>query len=158
MLFRSLGKFAAIYISLVLIQVINVWFFIVTAGKIEANIAYDIRKIAFEKLQVLSLSYYDNKAVGWLMARMTSDINRLSETISWGLIDFVWGFTMMICIIVIMFSLNVKLALITLAVIPPLAIISVYFQEKILVAYRKVRSINSRITGEIGRASCRERV
>lgn len=144
---NGLGKFAAIYISLVLIQVINVWFFIVTAGKIEANIAYDIRKIAFEKLQVLSLSYYDNKAVGWLMARMTSDINRLSETISWGLIDFVWGFTMMICIIVIMFSLNVKLALITLAVIPPLAIISVYFQEKILVAYRKVRSINSRITG-----------
>ncbi|WP_077368789.1 ABC transporter ATP-binding protein [Anaerosalibacter sp. Marseille-P3206] len=143
----GLGKFATIYISLVLIQVVNVWFFITTAGKIEANIAYDIRKIAFEKLQVLSLSYYDNKAVGWLMARMTSDINRLSETISWGLIDFVWGFTMMICIVVIMFSLNVKLALITLAVIPPLAIISVYFQEKILVAYRKVRAINSRITG-----------
>ena len=81
------------------------------------------------------------------MARMTSDINRLSETISWGLIDFVWGLTMMISIIVIMFSLNVKLALITLSVIPPLAIVSVYFQEKILTAYRKVRKINSKITG-----------
>ena len=143
----GLGKFALLYACLVLFQVINVWFFITTAGKIEVNMAYDIRKIGFEKLQVLSLSYYDDKAVGWLMARMTSDINRLSETISWGLIDFVWGLTMMISIIVIMFSLNVKLALITLSVIPPLAIVSVYFQEKILTAYRKVRKINSKITG-----------
>lgn len=143
----GLNSFAIKYGILVLIQAINVWFFIAIAGKIEVKMAYSIRKIGFEKLQVLPLSYYDNKAVGWLMARMTSDINRLSETISWGLVDFVWGITMMLSITVVMFSLNMKLALITLSVIPPLAIISVYFQEKILMAYRKVRKINSRITG-----------
>ena len=144
---NGLKTFAIKYGLLVLIQAINAWFLISIAGRIETGMAYDIRKIGFEKLQVLSLSYYDNRAVGWLMARMTSDINRLSETLSWGLVDFVWGVTMMITIIVIMFSLNVKLALITLSVIPPLAIISVYFQQKILTAYRKVRKINSRITG-----------
>lgn len=144
---NGLKAFAIKYGLLVLIQAINAWFLISIAGRIETGMAYDIRKIGFEKLQVLSLSYYDNRAVGWLMARMTSDINRLSETLSWGLVDFVWGVTMMITIIVIMFSLNVKLALITLSVIPPLAIISVYFQQKILTAYRKVRNINSRITG-----------
>jgi ATP-binding cassette subfamily B protein len=144
---NGLKAFAIKYGLLVLIQAINAWFLISIAGRIETGMAYDIRKIGFEKLQVLSLSYYDNRAVGWLMARMTSDINRLSETLSWGLVDFVWGVTMMITIIVIMFSLNVKLALITLSVIPPLAIISVYFQQKILTAYRKVRKINSRITG-----------
>lgn len=143
----GLNSFAIKYGILVLIQAINVWFFIAIAGKIEVKMAYSIRKIGFEKLQVLPLSYYDNKAVGWLMARMTSDINRLSETISWGLVDFVWGITMMLSITIVMFSLNTKLALITLSVIPPLAIISVYFQEKILMAYRKVRKINSRITG-----------
>ena len=143
----GLNSFAIKYGILVLIQAINVWFFIAIAGKIEVKMAYSIRKIGFEKLQVLPLSYYDNKAVGWLMARMTSDINRLSETISWGLVDFVWGITMMLSITIVMFSLNMKLALITLSVIPPLAIISVYFQEKILMAYRKVRKINSRITG-----------
>lgn len=143
----GLNNFAIKYGLLVLIQAINVWFFIAIAGKIEVNMAYSIRKIEFEKLQVLPLSYYDNKAVGWLMARMTSDINRLSETISWGLVDFVWGITMMLSITIVMFSLNMKLALITLSVIPILAIISVYFQKEILMAYRKVRKINSRITG-----------
>lgn len=143
----GLNSFAIKYGLLVLVQSINVWFFIAIAGKIEVKMAYKIRKIGFEKLQILPLSYYDNKAVGWLMARMTSDINKLSETISWGLVDFVWGITMMVSIIIVMFSLNVKLALITLSVIPPLAIVSIYFQEKILMAYRKVRKFNSKITG-----------
>lgn len=143
----GLNGFAIKYGLLVLVQSINVWFFIAIAGKIEVKMAYKIRKIGFEKLQILPLSYYDNKAVGWLMARMTSDINKLSETISWGLVDFVWGITMMVSIIIVMFSLNVKLALITLSVIPPLAIVSIYFQEKILMAYRKVRKFNSKITG-----------
>ena len=76
--------------------------------------SYDIRKKGFEKLQILSLSYYDEKAVGWLMARLTSDINRISEIISWGIVDLSWGITMMIAISISMFSLNFKLALITL--------------------------------------------
>ena len=143
----GLDKFIIKYVLLVITQAINAWLLIAFAGKIEMGMAYDIRKVGFKKLQELSLSYYDEKAVGWLMARMTSDIARLSETISWGLIDFVWGCTMMIAIMVIMFSLNWKLALITLSVVPPLAIISSYFQKKILNAYRNVRKINSKITG-----------
>ncbi len=51
-----------------------------------------LEKKGFEKLQILPLSYYDEKAVGWLMARMTSDINGISETLSWGgIVDFAWG-------------------------------------------------------------------
>lgn len=143
----GLNKFIIKYALLVITQAINAWLLIAFAGKIEMGMAYDIRKVGFKKLQELSLSYYDEKAVGWLMARMTSDIARLSETISWGLIDFVWGCTMMIAIMIIMFSLNWKLALITLSVVPPLAIVSSYFQKKILEAYRNVRKINSKITG-----------
>ncbi len=78
---------------------------------------------------------------------MTSDINRLSETISWGLVDLAWGMTMMTGVTIYMFILNARLAAITLSVIPILAIISVYFQRKILVAQREVRKINSQITG-----------
>lgn len=144
---ENLPLFGLIYGLLVVIQSINVWLLIAFAGKIEMEMSYDIRKIGFKKLQELSFSYYDNKAVGWLMARMVSDIRRLSETISWGLVDFVWGITMMVTIMVVMLSLNWKLALITMVVIPILAIISMYFQKKILRAYRNVRKINSRITG-----------
>lgn len=142
----SIGKFGLIYFITVVALSITVYLFINLAGKVETQMAYDIRKIGFEKLQLLPLSYYDEKAVGWLMSRMTSDINRLSETISWGLVDFAWGISMMIAVTVAMIRLNFKLAIITLSVIPFLAIVSVYFQKKILKAQRGVRKINSQIT------------
>lgn len=144
---NGIGYFAVIYFLGILILCTIIYLFIAQAGKLETKMAYDIRKIGFTKLQELPLSYYDDKAVGWLMARMTSDITRLSETISWGLVDFSWGFTMMTGVTIYMLILNYKLALITLSVIPPLAIISVYFQKKILKAQRNVRKINSQITG-----------
>ena len=143
----NLYKFIAVYGVTIIVQCGIIWLFISTAGKIEMGMAYNIRKIGFEKLQLLSLSYYDQRAVGWLMARMTSDIARLSETISWGLVDFVWGLTMMSAIMIVMIYSNWKLALITLVVVPPLVVVSLYFQKKILKAYRNVRKTNSRITG-----------
>ncbi len=143
----GLYKFALVYGGLVVIQAINVGLFIALAGKVETGIAYDIRKIGFKRLQELSLSYYDSKAVGWLMARMTSDVRKLGETIAWGLVDLVWGFSMMMAIMGFMFYLNIKLALITLTVVPVLVALSLYFQKKILKAYRVVRKINSKITG-----------
>lgn len=142
----GMEKFAVAYLILVSALAITVYLFITLAGKIETQMAYDIRKIGFEKLQILPLSYYDEKAVGWLMSRMTSDINRLSETISWSLVDFAWGISMMTAVTIAMVRLNFKLAIITLSVIPPLAIISVYFQKKILKSQRGVRKINSQIT------------
>lgn len=142
----GIERFAFGYFILVATLSISVYLFITLAGKIETQMAYDIRKIGFEKLQILPLSYYDEKAVGWIMSRMTSDINRLSETISWSLVDFAWGLSMMTAVTIAMIRLNFKLAIITLSVIPPLAIISVYFQKKILKSQRGVRKINSKIT------------
>lgn len=142
----GIGIYIGVYFLAIISISIVIYVFILATGKLETKMAYDIRKNGFEKLQELPLSYYDNKAVGWLMSRMTSDITRLSETISWGLVDFSWGITMMIGIVIYMLILNWKLALIVLVVIPPLAVISVYFQKRILIAQRGVRSVNSQIT------------
>ncbi|HLV10163.1 MAG TPA: ABC transporter ATP-binding protein [Halanaerobiales bacterium] len=143
----GLVGFAVSYGVLVLIQAVNVWFLIALAGKVETGMGYDIRKEGFEHLQELSLSYYDKTAVGWLMARMTSDVRRLGEVISWGMVDGVWGVAMMFFMMVLMFVIDYRLALISFSVIPVLFIISLYFQRRILKASRKVRKINSRITG-----------
>jgi len=125
----------------------NVFIFIALAGRMEMELTYDIREEAFEKLQKLSLSYYDKTQNGWIMARMTSDIRRLGEVISWGIVDVVWGTTMMLTISIFMLVSNWKLALYTLAVIPVLIVVSIYFQRVILKAFRIVRKINSKITG-----------
>ena len=139
--------FGLIFALLIVIQAGNVWFFIIIAGKIEMWLCYDIRKKGFQHLQELSFNYYDKTPIGWIMTRMTSDSQRLGETISWGLVDLVWGFTMMFGISIVMLFLNWKLALITLTVVPVLVIISLFFQKRILKAYRKVRKTNSKITG-----------
>ena len=139
--------FGIIYFLLIAVQAVNIFFFIDIAGKIEMYLTYDIRKKGFQHLQELSFNYYDKTPVGWLMARMTSDSQRLGSFISWGIVDMVWGFSYMILISIAMLFLNWKLALITLTVVPVLVVLSMYFQKKILKAYRKVRKTNSKITG-----------
>lgn len=145
--FDGLWVFAAVYALLVLIQATNVRLLALNAGSIETGVVYDIRRKGFDNLQQLSFSYYDKTPVGWMMARMTSDVQRIGDTIAWGMVDMVWGFTMMTGIAIVMLVINIKLALISLSVVPLLVIASFYFQQKILKAHRKVRKINSRITG-----------
>lgn len=144
---EGLWPYAGLYGVLVLFQGINVWLLISTAGKIEMALVYDIRRTGFKKLQELSFSYYDKTPVGWVMARMTSDAQRLGETISWGLVDLTWGFSMMMAIMGVMLALNAHLALIVLSVVPLLVVLSLYFQKIILKGYRDIRKTNSRITG-----------
>jgi len=146
---QGITPFALVYLGLIIIQVLNIFFFISLAGKIEMGVCYSIRKDGFKKLQELSLNYYNKNPVGWLMARLTSDTQRLGETIAWGAVDFIWGITLMAGISIIMLVLNWKLALLTLTVVPALILISLYFQKKILKAYRRVRKTNSKITAAI---------
>ena len=144
---EGLGTFLLMYAGLVVVQASNVYFLILLAGRIEVGIIYDLRKLGFRRLQELSFSYYDKTPVGWIMARMTSDAQRLGDAISWGLVDIVWGGTMMLAIGAFMLIMNLTLGLIALAVMPPLVLISFYFQRRILESNREVRKTNSRISG-----------
>lgn len=141
--------FALVYAACVIVQGFCVMLFIKGSGKLEMNIAYDIRQDSFKKLQELSFSYYDKTAVGYIMARMVSDVGRLSELIAWSVVDILWSACYVIGIIVVMLILNWQLALLVIIVMPPLAVICVYFQKKILKHYRDVRKQNSKITGAL---------
>ncbi len=139
-------QFSLIYFGFVVVQSFVVYAFFYVVGKIEMGVGYNVRKICFEKLQLLPYTYFDKTPIGWLMARMTSDITRLSEIISWGLLDIFWGLFVMIGITIVMLVVNWKLALLVLMVVPLLAVASVYFQVRILKSYRQVRKENSKIT------------
>ncbi|MBQ1684618.1 MAG: ABC transporter ATP-binding protein [Clostridia bacterium] len=143
---RKLLPFGLVYLGFVLFQGAGVVSFILFCGKLEVKIAYDIRQDAFKKLQQLSFSYYDKTAVGYIMARMVGDIPRLSEMIAWSLTDIFWSSGYIIGCIIFLLAMNWKLGLVTLTVLPPLAVISVYFQRRILRQHRIVRKQNSRIT------------
>ena len=142
----SLAAYAMAYATLTGLLVISIWGFIACAGKIRTHVSYDIRNDAFEQLQRLSFSFYDTRPVGWLMARLTSDCQRLSNILAWGVIDLIWGAALMSGISIVMLWYNWRLAFSVMVVVPVLFFVSVYFRKRILNASRLVRKSNSKLT------------
>ncbi len=143
----DLWFYGSLYFGFVILLASSVSSFIWFGGKLRTHISHDIRRDGFQNLQNLSFSYYDYRPVGWLMARMTSDIERLANILAWGLLDLIWGSTMMVGIACAMLYMDIVLALTVLSVVPVLAWLSLYFQRRILRSAREVRKTNSKITG-----------
>lgn len=126
----------------------SVFFFIRYAGFLKAHMAADIRSAGFAKLQQLEFAYFDKRAIGWLMARMTSDCERLARILAWGALDVLWALTFLVGIAGAMLFLSWKLALLVLLAAPLLAWSSRFFQKRMLAASRSIRKINSTITAD----------
>jgi ATP-binding cassette subfamily B protein len=120
--------------------------FVQACGKLEAHLSEDIRREAFSRLQTMSFSYFDKTPVGYLVTRLTNDVSRATETISWCFIDVGWGTMSIVASLIGMFLVNVKLSLIILASMPAMVLISIVFQKQILKHQRETRRINSMIT------------
>jgi ATP-binding cassette, subfamily B, bacterial len=145
-------RYAVAYLGLTTVIALAIWRFILLAGKIRTHVSHDIRRAGFGNLQRLSFSFFDHRPVGWLMARMTSDCERLSNIMAWGILDLFWGTTLMTAIATAMLLMNARLALVVLAVVPVLAAVSILFQKRILKSARIVRKTNSRITAAFNEA------
>ena len=144
--FSTMYYFIAAFALVALGYGVTVLGFIRTAGIVEVEVGYELRHEAFVNLQNLPFAYYDKTPAGWIMARLTSDSRKLATIISWGLVDMLWGGLTMIGIIIVMYVINWKLALVVTCVVPFLVVVSLYFRKKILVSYRGVRKVNSKIT------------
>jgi ATP-binding cassette subfamily B protein len=143
----NLRSDAVWYLVLTLILGLSISGFIWAGGKIRTYISHDIRRDGFENLQRLPFAFYDYRPVGWLMARMTSDCDRLATILAWGMLDLIWGSTLMGGIAIAMLIMHAKLALIVLAIVPVLLWVSAFFRWRILHSARLVRQTNSRLTG-----------
>jgi ATP-binding cassette subfamily B protein len=140
------GLYIATYLALTLGLCGGIWVFIEMAGSISHRLAHDIRRDCFDRLQQMEFAFFDTRPVGWLITRLTSDCDRLARIISWGFLDIVWGLCLILMIAVSLLIMNWRLGLIVLAVVPPLAVISKYFQKKMLLSAREIRKYNSQIT------------
>lgn len=139
-------SYIAVYLSIIAVLCVGVWVFIDMAGNISNRLAHDIRRDGFDRLQELEFSFYDTRPVGWLITRLTSDCDRLARIIAWGFLDIVWGTSYLLMIAASLLIMNWKLGLIVIAIVPPLAVISKYFQRKMLLSAREIRKYNSQIT------------
>ncbi|MCE5277915.1 MAG: ABC transporter ATP-binding protein [Planctomycetaceae bacterium] len=142
----SLLEMGAIYFTVAAAWSLAVGLFIRAAGRLSTNFAHDIRRRAFDHLQDLSFSFYDRHAAGWLVARLTSDCDKLSHAVSWDFLDIVWGTALLTGMAAAMFYINATLALVIVACLPVLAAVSFLFQKRILRTSRNVRKTNSVMT------------
>ena len=138
--------FAGVYIGLIVLQTVFVYVSVHAATTIEMCVGKDLKWAQFEHLQTLSFSYYNTTPVGYIHARVMSDTLKIAGMTAWGLVDMFWAFVYVVSVFGIMLLLNWKLALIIMMIVPCIALLTVYFQNKILHWNRKVRKINSQIT------------
>jgi ATP-binding cassette, subfamily B, bacterial len=141
-----LPAFIAIYGALMLVQAYSIKRFHDFGGRVEMGMNYGIRAAAFKKLQELSFSYYDRTSAGWITARLTSDVGRIADIITWGMVDLVWGSFMMLISAVLMLITDFRLGLIALSALPVLIVVSIFFERSILERSREARKQNSKLT------------
>ncbi len=118
------------------------------AMKTEVSVNCDLRKEAFDHLQNLSFSYYNQNSVGWIHSRVMSDTSRIGGLVSWSLMDCVWHTSYLIGSVAVMLVINARLALLVMLILPLIVILFSLFQKKLIMANRKIRELNSRITGD----------
>ena len=143
----GLLPYALAYLAVVVVQALSVVAFARNSMHIEMNLGKDMRGTLFHHLQTLSFSFYNVTPVGYLLTRVMSDTNRISGMLAWNFTDILWAMFYVLGTFAAMLALNWKLALAVIAIVPVMAILTGYFQNRILHWNRKVRKLNSRITG-----------
>nr|WP_157324824.1 ABC transporter ATP-binding protein [Paenibacillus anseongense] len=115
-------------------------------GRLGNRVAYHLRNALYNKLQYLSFQYYDQARTGDLMSRLTADLEAIRQFIGFGFAQLLNVLLMLIFGMSMMFSINWKLALLTMISMPFLAFTAIRFEGKIHPAFRMVRQSLSSMT------------
>lgn len=143
---REILIWGAVYGILLVIFAALVHVFIRAAGRLATGVAFDLRTAAFQRLQALPFGYFDVRSTGWLVARVTSDVTKVTGLLPWFLLDVFWGSLMLSGILIAMLSVDLGLGLAVAAIVPPLAIATWWFKRRMLESSRRIRRANSKIT------------
>ena len=135
-------------LSVIINTVATVWQRYIT-GWVGQKVIYDLRDSVFSHLQTLSLRFYDNREMGDTISRMTNDIDRLNELLSNGLVTLVNTFLGLGGVILAMVLMNLKLSLITFAVLPLMYFTTIIFRTWIGAAYREIRIKIAKVTSHV---------
>jgi len=144
---ENFWKFVVLYFGLVVFQALNTYLLVYLAWKIENGFTFELRNGLFSKVMDMPLAFFDKNQTGALISRVMSDVQRISTIMSWQVVDFVWAFSTMAFIVFYMLKLDLKLAIFVILSVPPLALVSNFFQVQILKRFRIVRKLVADITG-----------
>ena len=133
------------FFLIVVISTLAIYSFYVFGGKLEYQVSKDIRKSVFEKIEKFSITNIKKYEIGELISRLTSDVQKLSEVFSWGVMDACHSIIVLLFSIAIMLYLSFTLTIMLFLMLPIIYIVTLLFQKNILKFQRKVRDYNSKI-------------
>lgn len=143
----GMGSFVILYLVLVLLQTATAVIYSRLSMEVEMYSSRELKRACFVHIQKLPLSYFSKNSVGYILARVMSDTNHISGMIAWALFGLVWNAFYLLSLIVAMFFVNWKVALLVSLVIPVAILASFWFRPRLMDANRRVRHHNSEISG-----------
>jgi ATP-binding cassette, subfamily B, multidrug efflux pump len=113
------------------------------------NTIADVRRRLFEHVQRLPLRFFDRYPVGRLVTRLSNDLENLAEMFSMGIVALVADVFVMLIFAYVIFTIDVRLALAAMAIVPVLAVAAVVFRYKVREAFREVRVKIARLNAHL---------
>ncbi|MEM1451534.1 MAG: ABC transporter ATP-binding protein [Planctomycetota bacterium] len=135
------------YLGLVVFMTVLRYFETATLTRTGQAVVHDLRSRVFRHLQRLDLKFFDGRPTGALVTRVTTDIENLSEMFTSGVIVLLFDLIKVVVVLGILFTINVKLALITLLTTPLLIGVSLAFRGGARRAHREVRARLAKLNG-----------
>ena len=144
----GLPYFVGLYILTLAVRVASDFVTTYSATRVEVMINHDLRRTCFDHLQTLSFTYFNQNSVGYIHSRIMSDTSRIGSLVSWVMMDSVWHTTYIIGAVAVMFSINVKLALAVVMIVPLAIVLIALCLNRLTRLNRQLRELNSRISGD----------
>jgi ABC-type multidrug transport system fused ATPase/permease subunit len=118
-------------------------------ARVGQDVVLGLREDLFDHLTTLSLKYFSQQKAGWIIARITSDVDALSDVLSQGLTTLVVNTLTLIAAIIGLFVLDWRLGLVALVILPPTLILTRWFQVRSHAAFLRVRETIASMTAQI---------
>jgi ATP-binding cassette, subfamily B, bacterial len=147
-----LDRVAFAYLLLAGLQFLAGRLEILAVAAVGQRVLYAVRNKLFGHLQKLSLDFYERERTGKVVARMTNDIEAMSDLVTDGLVTFITSVITLVGIAVILVLMDWRLAIATLTVAPALALASTRFRRQSSAAWRKVRETATVVTVQLQEA------
>jgi len=118
-------------------------------ARIGQGIVLGLRRDLFDHLTSLSLRYFSEQRAGWIIARVTSDVDAISDALSQGLPTLVSNVVLLPTTIVVLFVVDWRLGLVAMVILPPTLVLTRWFQRKSAVAQLDVRNRIAAVTAQV---------
>jgi len=118
-------------------------------GKVGQSLLLKMRTDLFSHLQRLSFSFFDRSDSGDLISRVTNDTDAIGEAFTSGLVQVSSDMLSLLMIVIVMFSIDVRLSLASMTVVPLILVAAILFNSKFRAAYRMQRTKISTVTSKL---------